>query len=587
MKYWLRLALVTGFYVLLFVLFTWPLATQLTTAFPTRPGTGGDSLLYIWNFWNFREAVASGHNPFYTDWLLYPEGSSLWMHAYMPLLGLLNVLLQNEMLTINLGLLISYALSGTGAYLLCRRWVRNPVLCLLAGVVFAYSPYKLMRLPEHYNLVLTATVPFFVMAFLDAFAFETGRFLPQVRSRRAIIWCLGLGLLTLLSDHYVTFGLLYFCLAYALWFWLRLGQLNWRRWQTWLGLAAVLLVSHILIKQLRNLGVPDYGGPWWGGDAMSYLLPAPNSRFLNFGWAQRLFQNGNVYNMPGSVEIVVFLGYALLALGLLVALWPNRLASRRHLDAAGRPLAWVLLFFVLLTLPTLRVYGKNHLNLPTALLHFIPFINNIRVPTRWVMMVSLLLPVVSFSALEAIWQNRLPPRWQTALSGLLLGLVLLEYWPKPVHLTTARDIPAVYAEVARLPGTTLFPVPFGLLDGNRQIGVVQTEQFFYQTQHHKKLPIGYFSRVSPEVFARFQQDTVLRRLLAVQTHPDTIPPAVPTSAQVQAFLRKYQPAAFVVHPDYQNQPVHHYLRQILLPLGYVERQIDGYSLLWRPSLAFK
>jgi hypothetical protein len=257
------------------------------------------------------------------------------------------------------------------------------------------------------------------------------------------------------------------------------------------------------------------------------------------------------------------------------------------LDATGRPLAWVLLFFVLLTLPTLRVYGKQYLYPPTALLHFIPFINNIRVPTRWVMMVSLLLPVVSFSALEAIWQNRLPPRWQTALSGLLLGLVLLEYWPKPVHLTTARDIPAVYAEVARLPGTTLCPVPFGLLDGNRQIGVVQTEQFFYQTQHHKKLPSGYFSRVSPEVFAKFQQDTVLRRLLAVQTHPDTIPPAVPTSTQVQAFLRKYQPAAFVVHPDNRNQPVHHYMRQILLPLGYAERQIYGYSLLWRPSLAFK
>ncbi|WP_157547667.1 hypothetical protein [Hymenobacter sp. DG25A] len=238
---------------------------------------------------------------------------------------------------------------------------------------------------------------------------------------------------------------------------------------------------------------------------------------------------------------------------------------------------------MLLTLPALRIFGKQHLNLPTALLHFIPFVNNIRVPTRWVMMVSLLLPVVSFSALEAIWQPWLRPRWQTALSGLLLGMILVEYWPKPVHLTTANDIPAVYAEVTRLPGTTLFPVPFGLLDGNRQVGIVQTEQFFYQTQHHKKLPIGYLSRISPDVFASFQQDIVLGRLLALQTHPDTVLPVVCTPAQVQAFLRKYQPAAFVVHPNYQNQPVHRYLRQMLLPLGYSERLIDGYSLLWRPA----
>ena len=84
MKNWLRLMLVTGLYGLLFGLVTWPLATQFTTAFPTVPGS--DSLLYAWNFWHFREAVVSGHNPFYTNWLLYPAGASLLMHAYMPLL---------------------------------------------------------------------------------------------------------------------------------------------------------------------------------------------------------------------------------------------------------------------------------------------------------------------------------------------------------------------------------------------------------------------------------------------------------------------------------------------------------------------
>ncbi|SHK11098.1 YfhO family protein [Hymenobacter psychrotolerans] len=583
MKNWLRLTLVTGFYGLLFVVFTWPLATQFTTAFPTVPGH--DSLLYAWNFWYFREAVMSGINPFHTDWLLYPWGSSLVMHAYMPLLGVLNLVLDNALLTINIGLLLSYALSGTGAYLLCRRWVRSPVLALLAGVIFAYSPYKLMRLPDHYNLVLTATVPFYVMAFLDAFAFEPGRLLPRVRSWRAVGWCFVLGLITLACDYYVTFGLLYFSLAYALWYWLRLGSVNWRRWQTWLRLAVILTVSHILIKQLHHFGVPDNDGPWWGGDVVSYLMPPPTSQFLDFEWAQRLYLNPKVFNMPGSLEMILFMGYSLLALGLLLVVWPNRPASLRRLDAGGRPLAWVLLFFVMLTLPTLRIYGKQRLNLPTGLLHFIPFFNNIRCPTRWVMMVGLLLPVVSFSALEALWRPRLRPALQTGLSVLLLGVVLFEYWPKPMHLTSTADVPAVYDEVAQLPGTTLFPIPFGIIDGYRKLGEVQTEQFFYQTRHHKKLPIGYFSRIKPEIFDAFRQDTVLGRLLTLQTRPDTLPPPLPTTTQVQTFLRTYQPAAFVVHPDYQNQPVHRYLCQMLAPLGYTERQIGGYLLLAKTGKA--
>ncbi|UOQ66041.1 hypothetical protein [Hymenobacter volaticus] len=580
MKNWLRLMLVTGFYALLFVLFTWPLAAHFTTAFPTVPGH--DSLLYAWNFWYFREAVVSGHNPFYTDWLLYPWGASLIMHAYMPLLGVLNLALNNVPLTINIGLLVSYALSGTGAYLLCRRWVRNPILCLLAGVIFAYSPYKLIRLPEHYNLVLTATVPFYIIAFLDAFTFRSGKILPRVQRYRAVGWCFMLGLITLLCDYYVTFGLLYFSFAYASWYWLRLGKLNWHRWYTWVLVILVLSISHVFIKLLRIVQVPDMDGLWWGGDVVSYFMPPPTSRFLDFEWAQEMYLNPEVFTMPGSLEMILFIGYLLPVLGLLMIVWPHRPTSARHLDHAGRPLVWVLIFFVMLTLPTLRIHGHETLNLPTSLLHYIPFFNNIRCPTRWVMMIGLFLPLVVFSTVEALWQFRLTPARQLMVSAVLMVVMLFEYWPKTMHFTTA-DIPIVYDEVAKLPGTTLFPIPFGVSDGYRMIGQVQTEQFFYQARHRKKMPIGYFARVRPAIFAAFQQDTVIKRLITLQTHPDTIPPALATPAQTSAFLRRYQPAAFVVDPGYRDKPVHLYLRQLLQPYGYHEQTIGDHVLLVPPA----
>ncbi|MCR5887962.1 hypothetical protein LRS06_09250 [Hymenobacter sp. J193] len=583
MKKWLRVALLLAGYGLLFVLFTWPLAQHFTSSFLALPRH--DSYQFFWNAWHFREAVQSGQNPFFTNWILYPQGSGLVMHAYTPILGALSVVLGNDMLAVNTGLLLSYALSGTGAYLLARGWVCSPLLCLLAGFIFAYSPYKLQRLPEHYNLVLTATVPFYILLFLRAFEFREGRFLPLVRSWMAVAGCFGLGVLTLLSDYYVLFGLLYFSLLYVAWFWLRIGRIRWGTWRPWAWLAGILVVSHIAIRLLRLAGINENGGLWWGGDVVSYLMPPPTSRFVYWDWAARLYTNAKVFNMPGSLENTVFIGYALplLALGLwALRLTGKRPASRRFQEAGGRPLAWVLIVFLLFTVPTLRIYGHERLNLPTAFLHFIPFFNNIRCPTRWSMMIGLLLPIVSLSALEAAWHLRLRPVVQTTLSLLLLVVVGIEFWPKPYQRASQASIPAVYQQVAKLPGTSLIPIPLGILDGYHQVGHLETEQMFYQTLHRKKLPIGYLSRVRPELFASMRQEPVLRAILYQQTKPDTVQPAPPTAPQVQAFLKTYDPAAFVVGPAYRNQPVHAFLRRLLQPYGFREHLVDGYVLLAAP-----
>jgi len=564
----LRSLVVLLFYAGIFIVFTWPLAGNFATAFPAVPGH--DSYQFYWNVWHFREAATTGHNPFVTDWLFYPAGSGLIMHAYIPIIGMLAVLVGNEMLAINLGLLASYALSGTGAYYLARRWVKNPVLGLLAGFIFAYSPYKLQRLPEHFNLVLTATVPFYVLAFLRAFEFREGRLLPIVRSRAAVLACCLLGIITLLSDYYVLFGLIYFSLLYASWYWLRIGRLNWRNWRTWAVLAGILLVSHIGIRLLRLAGVPDTG-KWWGGDVVAFLLPPATSRWLDFAWAERLY-NSSLFNMPGSIENTLFIGYALPLLALSLWLWKSRPRSLRTQDVQGRPLLWVLIMFLLFTVPTLRVYGHERLNLPTSLLHFIPFFNNIRCPTRWIMLVGLLLPIISFSALEAAWQG-VKSSSRYLLSGVLFAVVALEFWPKPYYQATAASVPAFYRQLAARPGTTLIPIPLGVTDGNRQAGHLPTEQLFYQAFHRKKLPGGYLSRVKPDLFVALRQQPVLRALLQVQTHPDSLGVS-PTPEQMRAFLQQYQPAAFVIDSSYRTHPVRPYLRQLLQPFGYTEQVVE-------------
>ncbi|SHJ35459.1 hypothetical protein SAMN02745146_2893 [Hymenobacter daecheongensis DSM 21074] len=571
-------------YTLLFGVFSWPLAAHFTTGF--LGFAGHDANQYVWNAYNFRQALAAGKNPFFTDLLLYPQGSSLIMHTYTPIIGLLNSVLNQPILAVNVALLLSFVLSGVGAYRLCGRWVANPVLCLLAGVVFAFSPYKLAHLPEHYHLLLTAAVPFYAWAFLEAFQFETGRLGLRVRRWSQVAVCAALGFVTLLSDYYTLFGLLYFSLGYALYYWCGLGQINWRRPRPWLILVLTLVVCHIGSRLLGLSGVPDNAGFWWGGDLAGYLLPPTTSRWLSTAFTERLLQNSPIFNMPGSVENVMFLGYCLpllLLLTLLLRRPKAGLAENQPSDWA--PLPWLLLLFFMLTLPAVRVFGKEILRLPTGLVHYLPFLNNIRCPTRHVSYVALLLPLVLFARLDPWLRARLQPAGRWAFSGALLGLVLIEFQPAPAPLMDSTAIPRAYREVAQLPGDVLFPIPFGLLDGYQTKGVMNSDELLYQTIHHKKIPGAYISRIPQATFHQFDQDPVMHALLQRQTFPDSALVAVPTAAQVSAFLRRYQPAAFLVHPDYRNQPVHTLLRELLRGRGYQEREVDGYVLLHQPTPA--
>ncbi|GAB3827403.1 hypothetical protein [Hymenobacter jeollabukensis] len=573
---WRELLLSLLFYAVLFVLFSWPLAAHFSTAYLGRPGN--DANQYVWNAYNFHRQVLAGHNPFFTDLLLYPRGTSLVMHTYTPVIGLLNVPLGHEILAVNVALLLSFTLSGVGAYRLCRRWVDNPVLCLLAGVLFAFSGYKLAHLPDHYHLLLTAPAPFYLYAFLEAFRFREGRFVPQVRRWGQVGLCAALGIITLLSDYYTLFGLLYFSLGYALYYRLRLGSINWRRPRPWIILVVVLVVCHIGSRMLKLAGVPDNSGFWWGGDLAGYLLPPPHSRWLSTAATERLLNSG-MFNAPGSVENIMFLGYVLPLLALFTLVGLRGYSVLRHdEDRGGRALPWLALLFFMLTLPAVRVFGKEVLRLPTGLLHYVPFFNNIRCPTRHVAYLSLLLPIVVFAALDPWLRARLRPAARLGVSVGLLGLVLLELQPKAQPLLKLADVPAAYLAAAQLPGDVLFPVPFGLLDGYRKVGQMDGDDLFYQTRHHKKLPGAYISRVPAEVFASFDQDSVMHTLLTLQEHPDTTLQH-PSAAAVREFLRVYHPAAFIVAPQFRGSAVHRYLQEAMPAQGYREEQIGEYVLL--------
>jgi hypothetical protein len=210
--------LLLAFYTLAFIVFTYPLISDFGSCFISD---GKDGCVFPWNIYNFREAVLHGTNPFVTDKIFYPEGSSLILHVYAPVTGGAGLFTPNCVLALNMTVLLSFVFSGLGAYLLSRRYLQSRMLAALAGFAFAYCPYKLLHIYGHYDLLLTASIPFFVLVLLKAFAWGPAqpdcRFSrPRIADRRRLILACIFYAITFFSCYYYAYFLIIFVLLYDL-----------------------------------------------------------------------------------------------------------------------------------------------------------------------------------------------------------------------------------------------------------------------------------------------------------------------------------------------------------------------------------
>ena len=166
-----RLVVVLG-YVCAAVLFTWPLALHLGTAFTGDPG--GDTGVYVWNQWVFQhEAVVAHRNPLSTEQILsLTQRVDLSQHNYtaflnilaLPLIGWLGVVA-----TFNVVFLTVTVLTAVATYALARRvTAATRFEAWLAGLAFAWSPVLVARSTAHFSLVAAAPLAAFLLCLINA-----------------------------------------------------------------------------------------------------------------------------------------------------------------------------------------------------------------------------------------------------------------------------------------------------------------------------------------------------------------------------------------------------------------------------------
>lgn len=166
---WLLHAAAVAGYLLVALLFSWPLPAQLATHLTGDPA--GDTGVYVWNVWVFRhELLDHGRLPLHTASIfsLTPP-ADLSLHNYTIFVNLLALGLVPALGVVgafNVLYLVVQVLTAYCTFLLARAVVGRAAPAWLAGLLFAWSPTLVARGTGHFSLVMAAPLPIFLLCLL-------------------------------------------------------------------------------------------------------------------------------------------------------------------------------------------------------------------------------------------------------------------------------------------------------------------------------------------------------------------------------------------------------------------------------------
>jgi hypothetical protein len=286
-------------YVVVTIVMTWPLAAGLTR---DVPGDFGDPLFVSWTlawdathlgrgWWNANIFAPHPLSLAYSEHLL-PQGlQALPIYAAT----------KNPILCYNLLFLSTFVLSGLGMFLLGRELTGSATAGFVAGLAFAFAPYRIANIP-HLQVLSSAWMPFVLFGLHRHFA--TGRVTPLAGAAAA--WCVQ----NLSCGYYLLF-FTPIVMLYIAWELTRGGR--WRDTGALLrvaGAIAIVLIATVPFLlpyvELRRLGFSPRSlteTRRFSADVYAYLTADPNLRL--WGSIARAWPKSEGLLFPGLTIVVL------------------------------------------------------------------------------------------------------------------------------------------------------------------------------------------------------------------------------------------------------------------------------------------
>ncbi len=323
----------TAAYVVLTLVLTWPLVRGLTHDVPSDLG---DPILNAWILsWDADHLLraAAGHVSALAGYwqanIYYPHPYALAYSEHLTAEALVAAPVyaatRNPILSYNVVFLSTFVLSGLGMFLFARELTGNRRAAFVAGLAFAFAPYRFGSLP-HVQVLSSEWMPFAL--------FGLCRFFEHRRPAALA----GAGAAWLAQNLSCSYYLIFFSpvvVLYALW---EIARRHlWRDWRVIVQLAAVtglvvaatipFVVPYMRLRAGGFLPRSIEETRRFSADAYSYLTTEP----ILLVW-------GNVVRAWPKVEGGLFPGLTIAALALVAIALTWRDARRRSdvADSIGR-----------------------------------------------------------------------------------------------------------------------------------------------------------------------------------------------------------------------------------------------------------
>jgi hypothetical protein len=458
-----------------------------------------DAKIYSWNTWHFAHQLSNGNNPFYTDFICWPECTSLWMHAYTVWFGLLNIFIKNVNLSVNLGIAIQLVVAFMGFYYLAKRFVMRPYLAATVAYIAVFNTYILAKCGVHYNLVMIGVLPFLLLYIFKLF--------PIVKEKLTVVKKHILSFVVLLvlaffMEYYMVFYALAFMLVYLLWYGFISAWFDTWSWKKTLSLIGLFGIGHSVMRLLRIGGFQEKGAVWGAADLRLLFTPGSNAANQKDWILEGLSNTLNDNKIYIGTSLVVYFIVA------LVFFYQN---NRR--DKESRFFLFASVVFLLVTLPVIKIGEKDLFYNFTAIVHYIPFVNNVRAPDRFILLffvtVSLFICRVIFLQIDYSkgWSK------YTAFAVTLLGWFYMDH--EQVNMKVVEQ-PLASNILEECKGKAVLMLPFGIRDGYQQFGDFDENQVLQQAQYGFKMPSGYLSRLSDDTWENYKSNELYVNLVNMQ-----------------------------------------------------------------------
>jgi hypothetical protein len=456
-----------------------------------------DTHLFLWTLAWEAHALVSQPLAMFDGNFYYPYDNTLAWSENIIGSGLIAApiiwLTGNVVLALNLVALLSHVLCGLGTWLLARQLGVGPYGATVSGIIFAFSPARFFRMSQH-HLTTVQWMPFslaFVYAYLEhgrprdlrlAILFFT---LQALTSGHGAVF-LTLAILVLLiyraalgeqlaplrrlRDMGVTGALLFAPVGWIWW--------HYRRAQTEVG----------LVREL-------FPNDWF--PALQSFAASPS----HFHIALQRLITGQVLNdradsflFPGLVPIVLALAAFIPVLGSPAERGSWRARWRR--SAVG--------FCIVLTLASLWIFLRPPFGV-WPYLYWLPVLNQIRMPSRFMIVTLLALSVLAGIGFERAFARLRSTQW---LAATIIAAILLlaEFSAHPfAGVPYAVDVPAIDRWLDTQPKPfVVAEVPVPRENQTGPFERFQVNSLLHSTAHWQKTVMG-FTSIRPAVHKRLYE----------------------------------------------------------------------------------